>query len=143
MAASCSLKIDINRSPILAIELPRSLEKLIITLDIEFSPTSYFRELILRIASIVQPPGPEIGVMMSSHNKIKVCGCCNIQEELDIAEKVSGLNESYLEKFKEQGLVHTIQVPVNALRAAGFLNDEQVEKITSFVLGHNLVAPIR
>jgi hypothetical protein len=107
-----SLEIMVNQPPILSIELLHTLNRLIVTLDIEFSNTAQFFNIRKRIANIIRPLQPEIGVLCLYNNQVMVSQCSK-QELLEF--------------------VHTVQVPVQALHTAGFLTDEHVEKITNFV----------
>lgn len=107
-----SLTITVNKPPILSIELLHSLNRLIVTLDSEFSNTTQFFDIRDRIANIIRPPKPEIGTLCRIGNQVMVSQCSK-QELLEF--------------------VHTIQVPVQALHTAGFLTGEQVDNITTYV----------
>ena len=126
-----ALRVDVNRSPIAYITIPSSLECLEVTLDIEFSQTSEFREVRERIASIVQPPKPEVGILCKSYNTVEVFACRDVKAELQ-------KNRSYYDDLIEQGVEHTVQMPVQALHQAGFITADQVEKISSFVRTNRL-----
>lgn len=128
-----SLKIEVHRSSISYIELPSTLTQLIVTLDIESL------EISRRIGAIIRPPKPEGGNLFLLCNKVEISPCHNIQNKLqEIYQKFPGLNGWYEEELRDQGFVHTIQAPIKALHTAGFLTDEQVDNITTYVLCHTL-----
>lgn len=135
-----SLRVDVNRSPIAYITIPSSLECLEVTLDIEFSQTSEFREVRERVASIVRPPKPEIGILCMSKNKVEVSACRDVKAELHKCRKKfpDDSGRWYYDDLVEQDLEHTVQMPVQALHQAGFITADQVEKISSFVRSNRL-----
>lgn len=130
-----SLKIEVNRSPISYIELPSTLEKLTVTLTIDQSlKPNQQNPATWRIMDIIHPPKqqqPHVGQLYGFYNQsVVVTECCNIQKSL---QKFEPHKDPYYEELRDQGFVHTVQVPVKALHAAGFLTDEQVKTISSFV----------
>ncbi len=128
-----SLRVDVNRSPIAYITIPSSLERLIVTLDREFSRAQDFHEVRERIASIVQPLKPEVGILCKSYNTVEVFACRDVKAELQ-----KDTSRSYYDDLIEQGVEHTVQMPVKALHQAEFINADQVQKIFSFVRTNRL-----
>ena len=127
-----SLKIEVNKPPISYIELPSTLTQLTVTLSVESL------EISRLIGNIIKPPKPEGGNVYLFCNKVELSPCHNIQNELQrIYEKFPGSKGWYEEEVRDKGFVHTVQVPVKVLHAAGFLTDEQVKDITAFVHCHD------
>lgn len=134
---SPSLTIMVNRPPIASIELSSTLNRLTVTMDIEFSNTTQFYDIRDRIADILRPK-PEDGVLSIERNRVTVSQCNNILNNLlELYQKFPGVNKWHEDKLTNQGFVHTVQMPVQALHTAGLLTDEQVNNITTYVRCHN------
>jgi hypothetical protein len=138
-AGTSPLRIDVNKSPIAYITIPSSLDRLSVIMDSEYSKTSDFYETRSRVALMVKPAHTDVGIVTMRHSIVEVCACKDVQAELDkLHEQSPTIDRWYFDDLKDQRIVHTVQVPVQALHQEGFITSEQVERISSFVRSHRL-----
>lgn len=131
------LRIDVNKSPIAYITISSSLDRLSITMDREFSNTGDFYQARSRVASMVKPVHADVGIVSMRDSIVEVSACKDVQAELDELHAQNPTPDRwYFHELKDQGIVHTVQVPTQALQQAEFITLEQVEKISSFVRSH-------
>ncbi len=122
----------INHSPRLEIEFNRNMTRLSIILDSDDLPVNK------RIADLMIAPEEDFRYLAWHQNKIEVRGFVNIaQESKSLSEKYPEARKYSYAELQAQGLVHTIQIPLLALKKAGYINEAQFEHINIFVKRHS------